>query len=137
MERINDNALSILNLEDDIMNLLKSEDDHFFLQLDSDDCDTSVLKVIKVEEHTGDQTKHLPIIENKDKTVRVKIGNVMHPMTNEHHISMIYLKTNQGGQFKILSGLQAPIVSFELSENDVPLEVYGYCNLHGLWKETI
>lgn len=119
------------------MNLLKSEDDHFFLQLDSDDCDTSVLKVIKVEEHTGDQTKHLPIIENKDKTVRVKIGNVMHPMTNEHHISMIYLKTNQGGQFKILSGLQAPIVSFELSENDVPLEVYGYCNLHGLWKETI
>ena len=119
------------------MRLLKSEDEHFFLQLDSDDSHLLPLQLIKVEEHSGDEEKHLPVIEKKDHMIKVKIGSIMHPMTNEHHISMIYLKTKQGGQLKILSVLQTPIVSFALSENDEPLEVYGYCNLHGLWKETV
>ena len=40
-------------------------------------------------------------------------------------------------RYKLLSYQQSPIVIFELSEDDEPLEVYGYCNLHGLWKEVI
>ena len=27
-----------------------------------------------------------------------------------------------------------PIIEFALAENEEVLEVYAYCNLHGLWK---
>ena len=120
-----------------MMKLFKSEDEHFFLQWDGVDSHLLALQLIKVEDHSGDEEKHLPMIEKKNHMIKVKIGSIMHPMKNEHHISMIYLKTKQGGQLKILSGLQTPIVYFALLENDEPLEVYGYCNLHGLWKELV
>jgi len=118
------------------MHFYKNKNDNFFVQLDDEVQDDQELVHILVEKHEGDETKHQPIITHQDKQVKVKIGNIMHPMTMEHHISMIFLKTKQGGQYKLLNYQETPIVTFELSEEDEPLEVYGYCNLHGLWKEV-
>lgn len=119
------------------MHFYKNKDDHFLIQLDDESFDHDDLIHVLVEKHEGDETKHQPIVTKKNHQVVVKVGNVMHPMTLEHHISMIFLKTKQGGQYKMLSYLDTPIVTFELSPDDVPLEVYGYCNLHGLWKESV
>jgi superoxide reductase len=119
----------------DFMHFYKSLDDHFFIQLDTQQFQSQDFHSIVVEEHQGDETKHQPIITQNQSTIHVKIGNIMHPMSEEHHISMIFLKTKQGGQYKILSRQETPIVEFELSKNDQPIAVYGYCNLHGLWKE--
>lgn len=119
------------------MHFYKNKDDHFFIQLDDEPIDDESLIHVLVEKHEGDETKHKPIITKEKKQIKVKIGDVMHPMTLEHHISMIYLKTKQGGQYKMLSYLDTPIVTFELSQDDEPIEVYGYCNLHGLWKEAL
>ena len=122
---------------DDKMHFYKNEKDNFFIQLDDDVQDHQELMRVLVEKHEGDETKHQPIVSKEGQIVKVKIGNIMHPMTEEHHISMIFLKTKQGGQYKLLPYTSTPIVSFELTEDDEPLEVYGYCNLHGLWKEVI
>lgn len=119
------------------MNFYKNQKDNFFVQLDNSEYERDQLLNVLVEEHIGDETKHQPIITQENKQVKVKIGDVMHPMTAEHHITMIFLKTTQGGQYKVLSNLDTPIVTFELSEDDVPIEVYGYCNLHGIWKEVL
>ncbi len=113
----------------------KDQNDHFYVQLDNQKEPSPELKNISIEEHDGDETKHLPIVTIENNQVKVKIGDVMHPMTLEHHISMIFLKSKQGGQYKILNGMETPIVVFELSQDDEPEEVYGYCNIHGLWKE--
>ena len=117
------------------MHFYKNKNDNFFLQFDEVQDSEELLHVL-VEKHEGDETKHQPIITKEKQQVKVKVGDVMHPMTQEHHISMIFLKTKQGGQYKMLSYLDTPIVTFELSEDDEALEVYGYCNLHGLWKEV-
>lgn len=122
---------------DDNMHFYKNKKDNFFVQLDDEIQDDQELIHILVEHHEGDETKHQPIITHVGKQVKVKIGDVMHPMSVEHHISMIFLKTKHGGQYKLLSYQESPIVTFELSEDDEPLEVYGYCNLHGLWKEVV
>lgn len=119
------------------MHFYKNDKDNFFVQLDNEEQEQQELVRVLVEKHEGDETKHQPIITKEEKSVKVKIGNIMHPMTHEHHISMIFLKTKQGGQYKLLSYTETPIVSFELTEDDEPLEVYGYCNLHGLWKEVV
>lgn len=119
------------------MNFYKNKNDNFFVQLDDEQNDPQDLVQVLVEKHEGDEHKHQPIITKEGRQIKVKIGDIMHPMTLEHHISMIFLKTKHGGQYKLLSYQESPVVTFELSQDDEPLEVYGYCNLHGLWKEAV
>ena len=81
--------------------------------------------------------KHIPVVEVTDNTVKATVGSVTHPMSEEHHIAWVYLETNKGGQRKCLSATEAPEVVFALAEGEVPVAVYAYCNLHGLWKTEI
>lgn len=78
--------------------------------------------------------KHIPVVEVNNNKVKVQVGSTLHPMTQEHHISWIYLLTTQGGQRKYLEINGEPTIEFALTEDDKLLEVYAYCNLHGLWK---
>ena len=80
--------------------------------------------------------KHLPVISVDGNTVKVNVGSVEHPMTEEHSILWVCLQTNKGIQRKYLEIGKAPIVTFALS-NEKPIAVYAYCNLHGLWKAKI
>ena len=80
--------------------------------------------------------KHLPVVEVNSNLVKVNIGEVTHPMTDEHFIQWVYLQTDKGGQRKNLLPTDAPEVTFALSD-EKPLAVYAYCNLHGLWKTEI
>ena len=41
------------------------------------------------------QEKHLPVVTIEGNIVKVKVGSVEHPMTEEHHIAWIYLETEQ------------------------------------------
>ncbi|MEG2775335.1 MAG: desulfoferrodoxin family protein [Acetivibrio sp.] len=82
------------------------------------------------------QEKHLPVVTVDGDMVTVKVGSVPHPMTEEHHIEFIYLQTEQGGQRRCLqTGTEASAV-FNLA-GDTLLEVFAYCNLHGLWKVAV
>ena len=78
--------------------------------------------------------KHLPIYEIKDNKVIVTVGEVIHPMQEEHYIEWISIQTKQGNQRKILKPNQEPKVCFCICEGDKVEAVYAYCNLHGLWK---
>ena len=69
-------------------------------------------------------------------TVKVTVGSVIHPMTEEHLIEWVYLMTDKGGQRKCLSAGDAPTVEFKLV-GEKPIAVYAYCNLHGLWVKEI
>ena len=80
--------------------------------------------------------KHIPVVTWLDDTVSVVIGEVEHPMVEEHSILWVYLQTDKGGQRKCLNPGQEPYVTFRLA-NEKPLAVYAYCNLHGLWKADV
>ena len=80
--------------------------------------------------------KHIPVVAVDGNTVRVNVGSVTHPMSEEHHIAWVYLQTNRGGQRKCLDVTGAPEVIFALAD-ETPVAVYAYCNLHGLWKVDI
>jgi len=81
--------------------------------------------------------KHIPVPTVDGSTVKVVVGSVLHPMVEEHYITWIYMQTNVGGQRKNLLPGDAPEVTFALAEGEVPVAVYAYCNLHGLWKADI
>ena len=77
--------------------------------------------------------KHIPEVTVDGNTVTVTVGSVLHPMTEEHSITWVYLETDKGGQRKALSPGEEPKAHFALAD-EKPLAVYAYCNLHGLWK---
>ena len=81
--------------------------------------------------------KHLPHCTMLDNTLIVQVGSVPHPMTEEHHITFIYVETENGGQLRYLKiGDEPPKAEF-LFVNDKPVAVYEYCNIHGLWKTKL
>ena len=80
------------------------------------------------------QEKHVPVYKVENGKVTVCVGSVEHPMLDEHYIQWIAIKTKNGNQRVILNPGDAPKAEFALLDGDEVLEVYEYCNLHGLWK---
>ncbi|MDD3593887.1 MAG: desulfoferrodoxin FeS4 iron-binding domain-containing protein [Candidatus Gastranaerophilales bacterium] len=108
--------------------------------------------------------KHVPVCEDENGTIMVKVGSVPHPMLEEHYIQMIEVFTKDGVIRKYLNPGQKPEFSLhcechttspcdcgcseEVSNNEEKsecdciaincdcdiVEVREYCNLHGLWK---
>ncbi|WP_167957036.1 desulfoferrodoxin family protein [Anaerosporobacter faecicola] len=79
--------------------------------------------------------KHVPAYVVKDGKVRVKVGEVEHPMVEDHFIEWVSLVTNMGTQMKKLAPEQKPEAVFAICEDETVEAVYAYCNLHGLWKK--
>ena len=78
--------------------------------------------------------KHIPVYEVNGDTVVVTVGSIAHPMTEEHYIEWVSLKTKFGNQRKPLKPGMEPKVCFRICDNDEVEAVYAYCNLHSLWK---
>ena len=81
--------------------------------------------------------KHIPAVAVEGNLVKVCVGEVTHPMLEEHFIEWIALETKEGAQRKPLTPGAEPCVTFALSDGDEAIAAYAYCNLHGLWKKEI
>lgn len=81
--------------------------------------------------------KHVPVIEVEEGKVKVMVGSVEHPMSEEHYIEWIAVQTTSGNQRKSLKPGDKPCACFHMCKKDEVLAVYAYCNLHGLWKANL
>ncbi len=79
------------------------------------------------------QEKHVPVGTVEGNLVHVAVGSVEHPMTEEHHISLILLETDKGFQAKYLTAADKPEADFAVAPGEKPVAVYEYCTLHGFW----
>lgn len=81
--------------------------------------------------------KHLPVVEKIDNfRIRVKVGELPHPQTKEHHIAFIYVETKDGGQLRYLDSEGVAAAEFCICMDEVTA-IYSYCNIHGLWKTDV
>lgn len=85
----------------------------------------------------GAGEKHVPVVEQNGNQIRVQIGSVLHPMTDEHSINWVYLETQKGGQLVNLEANGEPVANFVVAEGDKAVKAYAYCNLHGFWETPI
>lgn len=83
------------------------------------------------------QEKHVPVVTLNGNTIKVDVGSVAHPMTEEHLIEWVAVETEKGYQVKYLSASVPPVCTFALAEGEKVVSVYAYCNLHGLWKAKV
>lgn len=76
--------------------------------------------------------KHVPVIEKVEGGVKVTVGQIAHPMADDHWIEWIELLGDGVTHRKQLSPGDAPQAVF--SVNPKELTARALCNLHGLWR---
>ncbi len=90
-------------------------------------------KMEHLAENTVDaaKEKHVPVIEKINGGYRVTVGEVEHPMLENHYIEWIELIENGKSQIKHLNPGEKPEAIFLTDSENVSAR--EYCNLHGLW----
>lgn len=78
--------------------------------------------------------KHVPVMRREGVNVQILVGGLPHPMTPQHHISMIFLLTNKGVYMHRLTPDDAAEAIFNIRLDEDVISVYAWCNVHGLWK---
>lgn len=81
--------------------------------------------------------KHLPVVNIIGNKIEITVGSILHPMTKAHLIGAIVLVTTNKVYITNLKSTDKPLTNFILEDGEKPIEVYEYCNLHGLWKVSI
>ena len=76
--------------------------------------------------------KHVPVIEATDRGVKVKVGDVPHPMEEKHYIEWVEVITDGGSYRQFFKPGEKPEAEFEIRAQKIAAR--EYCNIHGLWK---
>ena len=74
--------------------------------------------------------KHIPVCKKVGDKLEVTVGEIEHPMQEEHYILFIAQVTDKNVSIVKLQPDQQPKAVFPYKEN---AKIYAYCNLHGLW----
>lgn len=91
-----------------------------------------------LEEQTAEMKneKHVPVIEKIEGGYRVFVGSTEHPMTEKHYIVFIELRIDDEVHIQYLQPNQKP-EAFFYTKTTGNVTAREYCNLHGLWINTI
>jgi superoxide reductase len=95
-------------------------------------CCGSPMKLIVENTVDAAKEKHVPVIEVIEGGVKVKVGDVAHPMEESHYIEWIGIIADGIEYRKFLNPGDAPEAEFKITAEQVIAR--EYCNLHGLWK---
>jgi len=85
-------------------------------------------------ENTTDaaKEKHVPVVEQVDGRIKVRVGEVPHPMEEKHFIEWIELIADDRVCRRVLKPGDPPEAVFQVQADQ--FAVRAFCNLHGLWK---
>ncbi|MGB2927556.1 MAG: desulfoferrodoxin [Desulfobacterales bacterium] len=76
--------------------------------------------------------KHVPVIEKVDDGVKVKVGEVAHPMEEKHWIEWVEVIADGKTYRQYLNPGDTPEATFSVTADQITAR--EYCNIHGLWK---
>ncbi len=78
--------------------------------------------------------KHVPVVEVQEDGILVKVGEVAHPMQDDHYIEWVQVIAGEKSYRIFLKPGIAPEGKFDVPKEGVTAR--EYCNLHGLWKSA-
>jgi len=86
------------------------------------------------KENTVDaaKEKHVPVVEKTADSVKVKVGDVAHPMEEKHYIQWVEIIADGKAYRQFLNPGDVPEATFNIQADQVTAR--EYCSLHGLWK---
>jgi superoxide reductase len=96
-------------------------------------CCNKEMKLLSENTVDAATEKHVPVIEEIDNGIKVKVGSVAHPMEDSHYIEWIEVINGSYIQRKHLKPGDKPEADFYVKYSD-KLVAREYCNMHGHWK---
>ena len=76
--------------------------------------------------------KHVPVVEKIEGGIKVKVGDVAHPMEEKHYIEWVEIIADGKAYRQFLNPGESPEATFNVEAGQITAR--EYCNLHGLWK---
>lgn len=98
-------------------------------------CCNQEMQLLKANIEEDRFEKHIPVIIKNGNSVEIRVGEVEHPMLNNHYVKWIILETDLGFHVKYLKPNNKAYAYFDLLSNERIKNVYEYCNVHGLYKK--
>jgi superoxide reductase len=96
-------------------------------------CCGQAMKLLTENTVDAAKEKHVPVIEKISGGVKVKVGEVAHPMEEKHYIEWIEVVADGKAFRQFLKPGEAPEAVFLIEQSDITAR--EFCNLHGLWKK--
>ena len=97
-------------------------------------CCGEPMELLVANSQEASTEKHIPVFEKAGDELIVQVGDVEHPMLEEHYIMWIaQVSPNQTTRIRLSPG-DKPVVKFKYIPNST---IYAYCNIHGLWKADV
>jgi superoxide reductase len=96
-------------------------------------CCDQPMKLLEANTVDAAVEKHVPVVEEVEGGIKVKIGSVPHPMVPEHWIEWVQVIKDGSSYRRFLNPGDEPEAFFEI-EPAGGLIAREHCNLHGLWK---
>ena len=98
-------------------------------------CCGKPMELLEANTNDGAVEKHLPVYEIKENKINIKVGEIDHPMTEEHYIKFIILSSKDEYMIKTLTPTEQATAIFPYDKKYT--KIYAYCNLHDLWVTEI
>jgi len=98
-------------------------------------CCGQAMNLLEEKSEDAGLEKHVPVVEVAGEKVNVKVGDVPHPMEENHFIQWIEVITKNGKCTKFLKPNTEPAAEFMMTEDII--EVRELCNVHGLWSKKM
>lgn len=99
------------------------------------ECCQNTMELLGEREEGIGPEKHIPVLEETDQGVKVKIGSIPHPMEENHCIEWMEVIADDQVHRKVLKPGNAPEAEFNVKMDDISqIRVREYCSIHGLWR---
>ena len=95
-------------------------------------CCGSAMTLYKENTVDAAKEKHVPVVEKTGGSMKVRVGEVAHPMEEKHYIEWIEVIADGKAYRQFLNLGGVPEAEFPIEASQVT--VRAYCNLHGLWQ---
>lgn len=95
------------------------------------------MELIEPGTSDGAVEKHVPVFKMCGSKIEIQVGETAHPMIDSHYIQWIIVETDKGVLSKHLCPEEEPTACFKLCKNEHILNIYEYCNIHGLFKADL
>jgi len=98
-------------------------------------CQQPMVEIVENVEEGVATEKHLPVVKKEGDFVFITIGEIKHPMEEEHFIEWVEVISGPTVHRRYLQPGGEPETKFICRQNS--FTVRAYCNLHGLWQTEV
>jgi len=96
-------------------------------------CCNQAMELLEERQLDVGMEKHIPVIEKDGDKIVVKVGDVPHPMEDEHYICFVELIDGDKVYRETLKPGEEPKAVFDVCADPGNLRAREYCSVHGLW----